>query len=106
MVWLGTGLATSTGGFEGRASRGLPSRRTRELRDQRLYRQADALHGLIDADHFHLNHVADFHRLPRILDVLVRQLGDMYETVLVNAEIHECSEIRDVRDTAFELHAF
>ena len=89
----------------GRGSRGsllrlgfLAARRTWRFRQQRLHRKADALHCLVHADHLHLHDVAHLHRLARILNVLVRQLGNVDQSVLMNAEVDEGAEVRDVRD--------
>src|SRR5439155_2398018 len=54
-------------------SRLLPySRPARRFRHDGFHGQADSLHRRIDADYFHFHDVADLHRLPRVLDILVR----------------------------------
>ena len=53
----------------------------------------------------HLDRIADAHHVARVLDEAVGQLGDVYEAVLVHADVDERAKVDDVAHRALELHA-
>ena len=59
---------------------------------------------LIDLKHLDPQMIADLDDLGRILDETIVELGDVNETVLVNANVYECAEVRHVGDDASQLH--
>ena len=67
--------------------------------------QRDAFACGIDFQHFHFDHIAGFHHFARVLDELIGQGGDVHQAVLMDADVHECAEVGDVGDHAFEYHA-
>ena len=44
--------------------------------------------------------------LPGVRNVMMRKLGDMDQTVLMNSQIDKRAEVRDVRHRAFQFHPF
>src|SRR5690606_5010712 len=70
-----------------------------------LHRERDALALDIDLQHRHLDHLPRPHRLARILDEAVGQLGDVHQAVLVDADVDEGAEVRHVRHHALQAHA-
>ena len=67
--------------------------------------QRNPFSGGIDFQHFHFHHVAGLHDFARVLDEPIGQGGDVYQAVLMDADVHECAEVGDVGDHAFEYHA-
>ena len=67
--------------------------------------QRDAFSGGIDFQHFHFHHVAGFHDFARVLDEFIGESGDVHQTVLMDADVHERAEVGDVGNHAFEYHA-
>ena len=67
--------------------------------------ESDPVSRNIDLHHAHLDDIPGLHHLVRILDEPVRQLADVNEAVLVDPDIHECTEGGDVGDGAFQPHA-
>src|SRR5690606_29812756 len=67
--------------------------------------QADTTALLVHFDHLHLHHVAGLHHAVRVLDELVRQGGDVDQTVLMHADVDEGSEVGDVCNRTFQNHA-
>ena len=51
------------------------------------------------------DHVAHREHFGRVTDELIADLRDMYESVLMHADIHERAEIDDVAHRSLELHA-
>src|SRR6266704_3298195 len=70
-----------------------------------LHRQCDPPSLEVNFQHFYLQDIAGLYNLARVLDELVRHHGDVYETILVHADVNESSEVRHVGDHAFEQHA-
>src|SRR5690606_34329391 len=70
-----------------------------------LHRQRDALALDIDLQDRHLDDLAHLDRLARVLHEPVRQLRDMHEAILVDADVHEGAEVRHVRHHALQPHA-
>lgn len=63
-------------------------------------READAAAFLIDADDYDGQDVANGDDVERMLDAFFRQLGDMDEAVLMQADVDEGAEVRDIADGA------
>ena len=57
----------------------------------------------IDFQHFHFHHIAGFYHFTRVLDKLIGQGGDVHQTVLMDADIHERAEVGDVGDHASSI---
>src|SRR5574344_1694866 len=66
-----------------------------------LHRKADALLTRIHGEDADLDHVAHGEDVLRVLHIAVANLGDVHEAVLMDADIDERAEVRDVRDDAF-----
>src|SRR5947207_881023 len=47
----------------------------------------------VDVDHLHVDHVADLHVIGDLLDVAVRQLGDVDETLLAGEQLDERAKL-------------
>ena len=45
------------------------------------------------------------HYIERMGDTTVRHLGDMDQTILMDADIHESSEVGDIGDDAGQYHS-
>src|SRR5689334_1952297 len=58
-------------------------------RKKRLARQADLAAVRLDADHLHLDFVADLHEVRHLPDARVRHLGDVQQAVLSGQDLHE-----------------
>ena len=41
-----------------------------------------------------------------MFDESVANLGNMYQTILMNADVHKHTEVNDIADSAFQDHAF
>src|SRR5690606_29986907 len=63
-----------------------------------------ALGSCIRRQHLHLYNLPDLHRLGRLLYVPVRQLANVDEAVLVDADVHERSETRHVGHDTLQNH--
>ena len=57
---------------------------------------------LIDIDHLHLDRLANLHVLKNILDKAVSELGDVAHAVGAWHQLHECAELFDRDNFAFE----
>ena len=55
----------------------------------------------IHAHDFHIHDVSDADRLQRVLDITVRDLGNMYQSVLMHADIHKYAEVDDIAHRPF-----
>ncbi len=66
-----------------------------------LHAERDALRVLVDADDLHLHGVADRDHLRRMIDALVRQVGDVQQAVDA-AQVNERTVIGDVLDDAVD----
>ncbi len=60
---------------------------------------------LVYAQHYHLHHVAHGEHLGGMLHIPVRDLGDMHQAVLMDADVHKRAEINDVPHCAGQHHA-
>src|SRR5437762_2171440 len=91
-----TPLAARAARFARCGSRGqlLFGRRGKE----RLARQADLAAVRLDADHLHLDFVADLHDVGHLPDARVRHLGDVQQAVLSGEDLHERSVRLDALD--------
>ncbi len=58
--------------------------------------EADALLLEVDIKDLYIHNVAYAYRLKRMLDVTVGDAGNVYQAVLVNADVHEHTEVDDV----------
>ena len=67
--------------------------------------QADALTRDIHFQHLHLDDITGLDHVARILDELLRQHGDVYQTVLMHADIDKGAKVGDVGDHALQRHA-
>ena len=54
---------------------------------------------------FHLNVLVQLHYISGMGNAAVSQLRDMHEAVLVDTDVHESTEVGDVRDDAGQNHA-
>ena len=61
-----------------------------------LQGQGDALSLEVDVEHFYLDDVPGLDDVMRVLDVVARELGDMDEAVLMDADVDESAEGGDV----------
>ena len=59
----------------------------------------------IDTEYGDFHLFACGHDVGRITDKTVRELADMYQAVLMDADINEGAELGDVGDDARQLHA-
>ncbi len=66
--------------------------------------ECDAFSWDVDLKYAHSELLSNLDNIVGIFDVLVGEFGDMDETVLMDADIDEGTEGRDVGDDAFELH--
>ena len=64
--------------------------------------EADAAALLVDADDHDAQDLADGDDFERVLDAPFRELGDVDEAVLVQADVNEGAEVRDVADRAVQ----
>ena len=71
-----------------------------------FHRQANAFAGHVHLGHAHFDDVAGFDHLARIGHKLVAQLADVYQPVLVHAQVDERAECGHVAHGAFQFHAF
>ena len=69
-----------------------------------LHAEADALGVGVEADHLHLDLLADLQRLARVVDAAPGDVGHVQQAVDA-AEVHEGAVIGDVLDHAVEDHA-
>ena len=60
---------------------------------------------LVHVQHHHLDDIAHGHHLGGVLDELIAHLRDVYQPVLVHADVHEHAEVDDVPHRAGEDHA-
>src|SRR5690606_28721944 len=67
--------------------------------------QGNPFTGNVHFHHFNLNDITRLHHFARIFDESMGQGGDMYQTVLVYADVHERAEVGHVGDGAFQHHA-
>src|SRR5205085_1002917 len=67
--------------------------------------EGDALARVVDLEDADGQLLTDLDDLGRILDELLRELADVDEAVVVDADVDERTECGDVRDDAFEHHA-
>src|SRR5690349_2205874 len=74
-------------------------------RQQRLARQADLAAVRLDADHLHLDFVADLHEVRHLPDARVRHLGDVQQAVLPRENLHERAVRLDALHRAFVVRA-
>lgn len=54
--------------------------------------------------HFHdfdAHDVTGFHHVARVFDEFFRQRADVYQAILMNANIHECAKVGDVGHDTF-----
>ena len=58
----------------------------------------------IHAQHLHLHDLARLHGFGRILDVPIRKLADVHQSILMHADIDERAELRHVGHHAFQHH--
>ena len=77
--------------------------------DPRIFRglletEGDALTLQIDIEYFNLNLFVDLNDLRRMVDMALRELGDVDKTV-DTAEVDECAEVDDRGNGALEAHA-
>ena len=70
-----------------------------------FHTETDSLSFNIDLSYCNSHFLIEFYNLVRIFDKLIRHLADMYETVLMNADIDEATECRYVSDYSDQLHA-
>jgi hypothetical protein len=73
--------------------------------EQGLDGEGNALGLQIESQHLHLHRLTHAEGIGGVLHVTVGDLGEMHETVLMDAHIHEGAEVSHVRDDALELHA-
>ena len=71
---------------------------------RRFHGQRDALVLRVRAQHVNLHDLADLHHIARLLDVAIRQLADVHQSILMDAHIHKRSELGHVGDNAFQRH--
>ncbi len=67
--------------------------------------ESDAFGFKVGAEDLDLDDLAGLDGLGRLLDKAVRELADVDQTVLVDADVHEGSELCDVGDDALKDHA-
>src|SRR5690606_33469518 len=67
-------------------------------------RQRDALARDVHVEDLHLDDVARFDDVPRVLDEGLRHRGDMHQTVLVDTDVDEGAERGHVRHYALQDH--
>src|SRR5271157_171003 len=72
---------------------------------QGLDGEGDAFHFGIRAQDFYLDDLAGLDRIRGVLDVTVGKLADMDQPVLMNADVHESSELGHVGHHTFQHHA-
>lgn len=70
-----------------------------------LHCQTEPAALLIDIQNGDLNHVADRNDLGWMLDKFIADLRNVYQTVLVDADIDEYAEINDIAHRSAEHHA-
>ena len=68
-----------------------------------LPRQGDPAAAPIDLEHLDPQTIADLDDLGRVLDESNVELGDVHEAVLVDADVDECTEVRDIGDNPIQL---
>ena len=67
-----------------------------------FHRKRDSFLVQIHIQHFYIHDIADAHHIQRMFDeLLAAHLGNVYQTVLMDADIHESAEVDDVADRAF-----
>ena len=77
------------------------------LRQKKLIQYHTQLHpfsGFIHFGHSHLNVLMQFHYFIHIGNKTVFQLGNMYQTAFLDADIHETAKCRDVVHDAGKDH--
>ena len=55
--------------------------------------------------HPNLYMLMEFHHIERVGDTTIRHLGDMHQSVLMNADVDEGSEVGDIGDDARQYHS-
>ena len=61
-----------------------------------LHGQADTLLCHIYGEYLHIHNIADADSFQRMLDIAVGDLGDMHQSVLMDTDIHEHTEVNDI----------
>ena len=67
-----------------------------------LQRQREAPALAVDLDDLHVHRLALRHHLARVLDVMLRELGDVHETLDPRQDLDERAEGDDLRDATFD----
>jgi hypothetical protein len=60
---------------------------------------------MVNTHYPHGHHIPHAHDVVRALDVPIRQLADVYQAGILEPNVDECTEVHDVEDSSFELHA-
>lgn len=68
------------------------------------HRQRDSFLGQIDIEHLDIYNIANTHCLERVLDEFVGNLGDVHQSVLMDANIHKHAKINDISNCALQDH--
>ncbi len=105
-VLAGTGVAGKTARRTRSTARTLPSAAgARRQVGLALHGECDAFALQIDFHHGDLHALLHFHNVCRVFHKVVRELADVDEAVLVDADVYERAERRDIGDDARQLHA-
>ena len=71
-----------------------------------LHRQLYPFPFHIDAEHLDAHMLVDRYHLIGVGDEPLGKLGEVYQSVLFDAYVHEGAEVRDVSHDAGQFHAF
>ena len=74
-------------------------------RSVRAHGKGESLSFQVNVKYPYLYHIADFYRFKRVLDKSVAYLGDVNETVLMNAAVNKAAKVNNVPHCAHKLHA-
>ena len=70
-----------------------------------FHRERDAVAAVVNLNHSDLHMLMQLHYVERMCNAAVGHLGDMHQSVLMDADIHEGTEVGDVRDDAWQHHS-
>ena len=66
-----------------------------------FHRECDALFFQVNIQYLYLNDIADTDHFQRMFDIFVTDLGNVYQTILVYADIYKCTKINYISYSSF-----